>query len=521
MPVPIIALTALSVALSLLTGGYATFKPSLFVVIISVLACGLFLHCLKKEIRQSIAINMLTIAIALPLLAWTLPALWLLFVIMCLWVPVAAGRFGLIVPVYLFSLLLLPGLDKTLSIGSLSLFEFNVYNALALGAAVAIFFNPAKARSRPEWDVVALSIVVLIAVALFRGTSLSHHARGIFKLTIDLGLPYYVASRGLRNSSDLRMALIWLAAGAVNASAILIFEVWKGWPIYNQLFHIYELPTRLLVKQRGGLLRAAGPFIEPTGGAMLLTLCTLALYVMRDAFRGRAHYYLLLCICLVGIFAPQSRSAWGGLLFAIVIVDILRRRYFPLAGKVAVLAGVMSVLLLTAHFSPFVSEQIGLSGGSRDTVDYRQVLFDRGLEEFAKRPFTGYTMDELNIHLQDLVQGEGIIDFVNAYIWILLISGAGGLMIFLGAIGYFLWKVTRAVRLGGRGGQAIEAGTFTVAAIAVFAEMFFFTSFGTRPAIFMLILFGFAVAYIRLQKSPVVNDPSVEEGGVTAALTSG
>lgn len=503
IPVPIVALTGLSLALSLATGGYATIKPSLFLATLSAMACAVFLYCLKKEIRQPIALRMVTIAVALPLLAWSLPALWLLFVIMCLWVPIAAGgRFELFAPVYLFSLLLLPALEVMMKIGSLDLMGFSVHNGLAVGAAAAIFLNPAKPRSRLEWDVVALSVVVLIALALVRGTSMSHHIRMLLKIVMDLGLPYYIVSRGLRDSNSLRLALVWLAAGGIILAAILGFEVLKGWPIYNQLYHIYQVPATILVKARAGMLRAGGPFVEPTSAAMLLSLCTVALYVGRDFFRTRWHYFLMMGAALAGLMMPQSRGAWIGLCVAVALCDLMRGRYFVLTAKALALGGFVSLMFLGAAFSPYLSEQLGLSGGSRDTTDYRQLLLDRGMQEFWHHPFTGASMPDLTVRLADLVQGEGIVDFVNTYLWIALISGLIGLFIFIGAFIYFLVKIATTGRFKGRRRRDVEAGVFAFATIAMFMEMFFFTSFGTLPAVFAFVLFGFAAAFIR-QQQPV------------------
>lgn len=512
MPVPIIVITALALGLRLATGGYATIKPSLFIAVVSAAAVCLFVYSLKREIRGAVQARMFTIVVAMPLLAWSLPSLGLLFLVMCLWVSLAAGRFNQIVSVYLLSLLLLPELDDTLSVGSLKLLQFNVHNGLAIGAAVAIFLNSGKAKCRLEWDVVALSVVVLLAWALARETTISHMARVQVKVMMDLGLPYYIVSRGLREGKDIRSAMLWLGAGAVTVAAILLFELAKGWPIYNGLYWVYELPTLLLVKMRAGMLRAGGPFIESTSAALVLAICILALIIGRDQFRSRTHYFIVLTVALVGLLAPQSRGAWVGLCFAIGIADLLRRRYAQLAGKALILGGVFSALLVAAQLSPFLSQQIGLSGGASDTADYRRLLLERGFEEFLQRPFSGYSIAELQWRLVDMVQGEGIIDFVNAYIWIMLISGIGGLIIFVGAFLYFLSRIAGSGRFKERGRHDVEAGVFAFAAMAMSMEMYFFTSFATRPAIFLFVLFGFAAAFIRLQQPVKRQDAQLLDG---------
>jgi hypothetical protein len=504
MPIPIIILTGLALALRLAMGGYQIIKPSIFVAVISTAAVVLFLFCLKKSIRKPIEARMLVIAVAMPVLAWSIPSLPLLFLLMCFWVPLAAGRFSLIAPVYLFSLLLLPALDETLFIGSIKLIQFSVNDALALGAAVTIFLNPAKAKCRREWDVIAFSVVIMVAMALARDLGISHHLRVLIEISLDLALPYYIVSRGLRTGEDLRSAMLWLGAGGVTVGAILLLEVWKGWPIYNELYWHYQLPTVLLGKVRAGLIRPGGPFMEPTSAALVLAICTLALYLSRDYIRTRRHYLLLMAVALAGLIAPQSRGAWIGLCIAIAAADILRGRYVQLGQKILVLSGAISCLFIAAHSSYYLSETLGLSGGSADTNDYRRNLLSRGWEEFLHRPFFGYPMSELENRLSDMVQGEGIIDFVNAYIWVMLIAGVVGLFIFVGAFLYFLINSFRFGQFRGTARRNVEAGVFIFCTLLMLLEMFFFTSFWSRPASYLFALLGFAAAFIRLQRGALV-----------------
>ena len=502
MPAALVLLAALALTLRLAMGDYLVVKPSFFVGTVSIVATMLFLFCLNKGVRKPIETRMLAIAATMPVLAWSVPSLELLFAIMCFWVPLAAGRFSMIAPVYLFSLLLLPGLDHTITLGSLKLVEFSVHDALAIGAAAAIFVNPAKGRCRVEWDFVVLLLVFTIAMALARETSFSHHLRALTEVSLDLALPYYIVSRGLRTSEELRSAMLWLGVGGVVLAGLLTFEVWKAWPVYQELYRLFELPTLMLVKVRAGLIRAGGPFVEPTSVALVLAICVSALYLSRDYMRARRYYLLLMAVVLVGLLAPQSRGAWVGVFLAIAAADTLRGRYLQLGQKLFVIGGAVSFLFLAAQFYPQLSETLGLSGGSSASSDYRRLLLSRGLEVFAGRPFIGYSTRELHQLLPDLVQGEGIIDFVNTYLWIMLIAGLSGLAVFAAPFVFFLTGVVRTGRFRGTRQGDVEAGAFVFGALLMMMEMLFFTSFGTRPAVYLFALFGFAAAFLRLQRKP-------------------
>jgi len=509
MPAILILVAGLALTFRLAAGDYLIVKPSFFVGTVSAAAILLFLFSLKHDVRKPIETRMLAIAVTMPVLAWSVPNLGLLFVIMCLWVPVAARRFNLIAPVYLFSLLLLPGLDYTLELGSLKLVEFGVHDALAIGAALAIFVNPAKGRCRIEWDFAVLLVVFTIAMAVARETSVSHHLRALTEVSLELALPYYIVSRGVRTSDELKSAMLWLGAGGVVIAALLIFEVWKAWPVYQELYRLFELPTLMLVKVRAGLIRAGGPFVEPTSVAMVLAICIMALHLSRDFIRGRRYYLLLMAVAVAGLVAPQSRGAWVGLFIAIVAADALRGRYALLGQKFFVAAGAVSLLFLAAQFHPYLSETLGLSGGSSASSDYRRQLLSRGFEVFANRPIMGYSTAELHHLLPDLVQGEGIIDFVNTYMWIMLIAGLFGLIVFVAPFVLFLTGIVRKGRFQGASKRDVGAGAFVFGCLLMMMEMLFFTSFGTRPAFYLFALFGFAAAFLRLQReSKVVTSPA-------------
>lgn len=494
-------LLALVVCGALLAEAYLNIKAAVHAATISAVAVGLFLLCLREMPRRVMAVRSLTIVIAMPIIAWTLPDVRLLYAVMFIWVPLVGGRLNQVVPVYLFSLLLLPGLDTTVSLGSLKLFELGVHDSLAVGASFAVFLNRGKARPRLKWDVAALAVILLIGAAIARETSFSNFLRSSVNVLLDLGLPYYIVSRGMRSIEDLRAAILWLGCGAVTLSAILVYEAWKSWPIYNELYGSYGLSTLLLVKSRGGFLRSGGPFVESTSAAMVLTICILALWLSRDYFRSSRHHLLLFAVALVGLSAPQSRGAWVGLCLALGFADVCRARYVQLARKTILIGVTGAILLSAAQFSPYLSETMGLSGGSSETSDYRRHLFDRGLQEFRHRPILGYSTPEIHDRLKDLRQGEGIIDFVNTYIWIMLISGGVGLAIFAGAFIFFLLNVWRFRRAGSGPPGTTEAATFICSCLAMLMEMLFFTSFGGRPAFFVFAMFGFGAAFLNAHRS--------------------
>lgn len=506
-------------AVGLPTLAYFMVKPALYVAVISAAGVAIYLYGLPAEPRREMAARAMLCVVLMPVIAWSLHLPWLLYAVMLFWVPLVAGKPDRIVPVYLFSLLLLPGLDSTAAIGSLKLFDFSVHDGLAAGAAVATFSNRRKARPGARRDLPALAVILLIAAALARGTSFPHLLRLILNVVIDLGLPYYLVSRNLHEAADFRRALLWLGCGGVVLASILAYEAMKAWPIYNELFGRYGLQP-FMVKSRAGMLRAGGPFVEATSAAMVLGLCILALWACKGQFRTAHHHRLLFLIALVGLVAPQSRGAWVGVGFALVLGQLYLRRYWSLIRGGLLAAGGLSLLLAAAVSSPSLSESLGLSGGSSDTSDYRRQLFDRGMEEFWHSPIVGFSNSQLLVRLNDLRQGEGIIDYVNSYIWIMLISGGIGLAVFLWVFLYYLFGMYRYRNWLPKDQRDKEVAAFIFCSLAMIMEMLFFTSFGSRPAVFLFVLFACAAAFLKLSRKPA-RRPLVAEPPMALALASG
>lgn len=482
---------------------YLFIKPALHIAVMTAAALSLYLYCLQPAVARAVAPGAIAAGLGMPLLAWSLPNIWLLYAAMIALVPLLARRLRMVAPLYLFSVLLLPGLDGPVSIGGLKLLDFGMHDALATGAAVAVALSAERRPiTRPELDLPAIGVILLLAAALARDTTLTNNMRMLANVVMDFAVPYYIVSRSIRTIEDLQACMVWLGCAGAILSAVLIWEVIKAWPIYNELYGHYGVPTLLLVKARGGLLRAGGPFVEPTSIAMMMVTCVLALWLSRRFFRTRLHHGLLLALLLVGVAAPQSRGAWVGLFLGVAVADAYRGRVTQMAAKLLPLAAAGALLFVVAQGSSGLSEAVGLTGGSAESGEYRRQLFDRGMEEFRRSPVWGYSLKDLSVRLADLRQGEGIIDFVNTYLWIMLISGGIGLGVFVGAFLFLLTRLWRArgVRRGAVGHR--DVATFAVAALVVPMEMLFFTSFGGRSACFIFVAFAFSAVLLRSNVVP-------------------
>lgn len=472
---------------------------ALHLAVVSGAAMLLYLFCLAPAHARALGNRVFGAAVAMPIIAWALPDVRMLYAVMLVWVPLVSGRSDRIAPAYLFSLLLLPGLDAPAAAGAIKLFDFGVHDALGLGAAAALLADRNRTRPRAMFDAAAIGIILLLVAALARGATPTHFLRVAINIMFDLGLPYFIVSRGIGTLGAMRDMRLWLGAGAVVLSAILIYEVSRAWPIYNQLYVNYMVPIDYFVKSRGGLLRAAGPFLESTSAAFVMAICTYALWLARDAFRSRFHHLSVLAIAIVGLMAPQSRGAWMGLLLAVVVAMAYRGQYLRIVRLGLLAGGAWLALTIAAQTSASLSETLGLSGASSETSDYRRMLLTRGLEEFRDSPLFGFALRDITERLSDLRQGEGIVDFVNAYLWVLLISGIAGFALFLGCYGLFVGQALGLWRWSMRAEDRMDAACFALGGLVMAASMLVFTAFNARPAVFVFALFGTVAALVAMR----------------------
>ncbi|MEE4453631.1 O-antigen ligase family protein [Novosphingobium resinovorum] len=479
-------------------------KPGFHAACVSTLGVILFVSSLRLPLRQEMALRAVLMTFLMPVVAWLLPSVWLLYAVMALWVPVFAGRMERIAGVYLFSLLLLPALEMPVELGGLKLFDLGVHDALALGATFAVLSHPARARIAPADDIRVGCLLLALVFISARDTSFTHALRSTINVTIDYGLPYYILSRTLKDGETMRAAMRWLACAASGLAILLAYEAWRNWPIYNELYWHLQVPMVLIVKTRGALLRAGGPFNEPTSIALVMALCLVALWLLRDDFRSRRRHGLLCLAVFVGVSAPQSRNAWIALALAVLLGDVFLGRWRALVRKFAPTAMVLGIVLAAASVSPSFSESLGLSGQGSDTADYRRDLLHRGSEEFWGSPLVGFSGAQLEVRLEDMRQGEGIIDYVNTYLWFGLFGGAAGLWIFVWNLFAPLSRLWRGRRLAFASGGAAPAA-FVFGCLATLSLALFFASFGNRPSVLMFGFFGFAAAIRALGRRQAVS----------------
>jgi O-antigen ligase len=222
---------------------------------------------------------------------------------------------------------------------------------------------------------------------------------------------------------------------------LAVFESLKRWAVYDAVTVAWGLEWNLsFYLERAGILRAKGS----TGHSLALGLVLVVGLGLWGALRGeiqRSGWVLVGSLGFaVGLVASLARGSWLGavlLLFLLALLsqDALKR------GLIALCLGGMALVVVTqvpalkgfADMLPFIGNV------DSENVDYRRRLLDISMSLIAQSPWLGFP-GHLS-YMEELRQGQGIIDIVNSYIGIALNTGVIGLACFVGGYLSMLGKL--------------------------------------------------------------------------------
>ena len=344
---------------------------------------------------------------------------WVVYIASLLALPILARSRADAAALYCIMVVSLPLLNQKIFLGSLYLIPLNKYVFSALGLAIACMIKRDKAvvPKRSRFDLPIILIMVL-ELTQARDPSVTATIRQCIPVIVTILVPYVFLSRALNTPQDVRRFLLTLALAGFVMAVVATAEARLHWLIYKQIQGNLNIDTQInaYMKMRAGMVRAPASFVESTSLGTFLAIAVMAVMTVRDRFASRAKWLVALFFLLLGLMAANSRGAFVSVAIGAVAWDFYCRRYGALSAKV-VAAGLLYLFALTAaQFSAFFAAMVGQGSGTEATTEYRYLLLRRGLEEIRKHPLLGQTLDSALANLQDLRQGEGIIDLVNGYI---------------------------------------------------------------------------------------------------------
>jgi hypothetical protein len=357
-------------------------------------------------------------------------------------------------------------------------------------------------RSRVDWMV--LGYLCLVSLLSFRDATVTGGMRSVFSLLIDVFLPYYVASRSIRDLEGMRHAMVGYVLGAMVLALVAIFEVLRTWKLYAGLPSVLGVSEGLFgfYLFRSGFLRPAAM----AGNSIILgyvLVVALGFFFYLKEFLGRpVHRWLGFALLGTGILASLSRGPWVGAAFLVLVYVMLSPRQ---VGRLVQLTYVGVFTLLVLGQLPYGQKIIDLlpliGTEEQGNVEYRADLLTNAWPVIERNPFLGSTDFLLAPELQVMMQGEGIIDIVNSYVGVALNFGLIGLALFIGAFACAYFQLLRGRRLARQVDKnALVLGNALGATLAGIALTIYTVSSLFATATVYWAVIGLCVAYTGAMK---------------------
>jgi len=406
--------------------------------------------------------------LALTLTAFLAHNFWLYIVIGAVLLAVAARADSNRVALALFVLLAIPPInDRIGAFGLVNyLFDIDHLRLVSLAVLLPAFLAPAApgerlldgAPGRLLLGYAALNVVLAAPEASATGT-----ARAAFLAFIDVIVPYAVASRLTRTLEAQRSAAASYVAGAAVMAAIGAFEIARHWLLYSSLPVVYGIKFGGEYLMRDEALRATATSGQAIPFGFALAIAFALTLGLRPGFPGRASWLAALGLLALGMIASFSRGPWVGALVGALVFVLTGPGAMRVLARLAIGGGALALVAIATPLGDRLLHPVTVEGGS---YAYRQRVIEAALNQILEHPWLGNADFIYAPEIQELKQGQGIIDIVNTYAGIGLASGLVGLALFIGVFATAMLALWRRVRAEPEGSDARALGRGLLAAMA-------------------------------------------------------
>jgi O-Antigen ligase len=305
--------------------------------------------------------------------------------------------------------------------------------AILLPAALKISQNNQFRFLKVSTDKFILLYIILISLLELRDTTFTDMLRRCFYCFTDIFLPYYVASRSLKNIQQIKVVMTAFLVVGIVIALIAIFESFKGWILYRSILVVIGNGYGDRYLSRAGVVRSVASLLQPIVLGYFMAIALGFYLFLSSSIQKKSTKWLGFCILALGLYSPLSRGPWIGA--ALMIVTFLA--FGPAAFKKIATLSFISIMLIPIltilpggekylNLIPFIGET------ETSTISYRQDLFKNSMIVIDKYPMLG-SGDYINEPEMRSLEVGGVIDIVNSYIRIALESGYVGLSLFIGA----------------------------------------------------------------------------------------
>ena len=463
--------------------------------------------------------------LALTTAAFLIPNFWLFLLVAAALILFAAQRDSNPVALYMVLLLTLPPLGKDvpgfgiinqlMHVNHLRFLSLVLLLPLALGyfrrepGTTGGSLGGERGSAMLLTDVLILLYILLQIVLLMPYESFTATCRRIVLMGTDTLLPYYVLSRACRTRESFREVMAAFVLAALVLVPLGVFEMFKGWLLYGGLEDHWGTLAYLSYLKRGSYLRAqvnSGHSIVLGYSFAVAFGFWLSLQTRVVSVNWRWGGFLAL---LAGLSVTFARGPWLGALAMWVIFVLLGPQARRRSARAIGLSLVVGILAMVSPWGDTIVDYVPFIGSvGSESVEYRKRLAETSWLLILQNPILGSR--NFLAYMEDLRQGQGIIDLVNAYATIALSYGLVGLGLFAGFFGTILARCFQSVRkLSVPDPDFALTGGALVAVLASTLAMLFTVNLYMSIGTLTWALAGMGVAYARLAKGVLAGDMAV------------
>jgi O-antigen ligase len=307
----------------------------------------------------------------------------------------------------------------------------------------------------------------------------------------------------MKDLSQMKTTLYAFVTSAIVLGIIAIFESLKHWILYNSLGNALGTGDGMSnYLGRSGEIRAIATLGHPIILGYFMSIALGFYLFLSNSIQNVTIKRLSFLIITLGLLAPLSRGPWVGAVVLIVIYILQGPMVLKKLGALF-LAFFITFSILAAlpggqrfiNLIPFMGE------AQNSNIEYRERLFKNSIIVIKKNPFFGSSNYLKTPEMQEMIQGEGIIDIVNSYLRITLETGYVGLTLFIGIFATVIISVRKNMKLiQDKKNQLYILGRCLIAVLlSIMTTIATTSSIATVPIIYWSIL-GIGVAYAQIIK---------------------
>lgn len=285
--------------------------------------------------------------------------------------------------------------------------------------------------SKTFWTDKVLAAYVLLNLALQTQYDVGTNVvRSALAWGIDVIVPYYAISRSVKDMQSFRDVLMSFVVAAMLASLVGVFEFVRHWILYASAGTALGVVWEPGYLARGDFLRASATSGQSIVLGYVIAIAIGLFFVLWRSVPRKAVYALGMLLLLAGVVSPLSRGPWVGLLLMLLVFTVFGEKPLQRMFKLGCAALPFGVALMFTDAGQKAIDYLPFVGTvDKENVTYRQNLFDTSFQIILDNPFFGST--DYLLHMEELRQGQGIIDLVNTYLIVGLNTGFVGLGLYV------------------------------------------------------------------------------------------